>query len=82
MLRKLLIAGATALCVAGISLGGSVAPVSAAMPMYNSAPTHSAMPMHNMSMHSHHRWQKVCKTVWHHHHKLTICKWVRVHHWS
>lgn len=25
----------------------------------------------------HHHGHKVCKTEWHHHHRTTVCHWVR-----
>jgi hypothetical protein len=54
-----------ALLIAAVSFGATVAPASAAMMAKH--PAHWGM-------------RQVCKTTWdHHHHKHTVCTWVKKH---
>jgi hypothetical protein len=63
-MTKILAAAITALTIAGLSSGAFAAPMMAMKPG-----------MHPM-MHSH--MHKVCKTVWVHHHKKTVCTMVKM----
>ena len=53
-----------ALLIAAASFGATVAPAAAAPVKH---PAHWGQ-------------HQVCKTSWHHHHKVKVCTWVKSHH--
>jgi hypothetical protein len=67
-MKTILATAIAAVTVAGLSFGAMAAPV-----VTTRAHTKTVVVVkHPAHWHQHH----VCKTVWHHHHKKTVCTWV------
>jgi hypothetical protein len=66
-MKTILATAIAAVTVAGLSFGAMAAPV------VKTTTTKTVMVVkHPAHWHQH----RVCKTVWHHHHKKTVCTWV------
>jgi hypothetical protein len=76
MIKKTLAIAIAALSMAGVGFGLSAVPASAASMMGHN---HPMMSDNGSMMGDHHRhWHRhqVCKTVWFHHHRHTVCHWM------
>jgi hypothetical protein len=68
-MKTILAAAVTAVTVASLSFGAFAA-------TSVTVTTKPAMKPAVVVVHKHHP-HKVCKTVWHHHKKTTVCAWVK-----
>ena len=69
-MKTILAAAVTAVTVAGLSFGAFAA-------TSVTVTTKPTIKPAVVVVHKHHHLHKVCKTVWHHHKKTTVCTWVK-----
>lgn len=76
-MKKTLVTTAAALVLAAFSVGAAIAPAAAATTVTKTltkpAVTKVVVVKHPAHWHMH----RVCKTSWRHHHKVTVCSWVK-----